>query len=533
MRPGDSPNLILAGFMGTGKTTVGRDVARRLGRLFVDTDAEIESRLGKSVARIFAEDGAATFRRMEAALCHELAARSGLVIAAGGGALLDPASRRVMLSSGTVLCLMCDAGEVLQRLAGQALLDRPLLAMADPAAEVERLLAERREAYAAIPWRIDTTGLGVDQVADRVLALAGAVTLAVHHPGGEYPIHVGAGLLAQVGFALRAAGVPEGGGVAIVSNPNVAPLYGAQVESALHGAGLQPVSCSIPNGEQHKTLATVAWLYEELLSAGLDRGGTVLSLGGGVTGDVAGFAAATYLRGVRFVQVPTTILAMVDAAVGGKTGVDLRRGKNLVGAFKQPVLVLVDPDVLSTLPPEEIRSGMAEVIKHGIIGDACLFSELESQPADLQHPLSATQLLRALNVKVSIVEQDPFERGRRTVLNLGHTLGHGLELLNGFAIRHGDAVGIGMMAAARIAVEVDLAHASLPERIGGVLEAWGLPVRCPPYATDAIWEAMTHDKKRQGRSLRWVLPRAVGDVETVEGIPASVVNSVLQSMGAR
>jgi 3-dehydroquinate synthetase len=219
--------------------------------------------------------------------------------------------------------------------------------------------------------------------------------------------------------------------------------------------------------------------------------------------------------------------------VGGKTGVDLPQGKNLAGAFKQPVLVAIDPDVLATLPKEEVRSGMAEVIKHGVIGDANLFAELESQVPSLQSPISSAQLARTLRVKIEVVEQDPFEHGRRAVLNLGHTMGHALERLSGFTLRHGEAVSIGMVAAARIAAALGRADAGLVARIEGTLDTWGLPVHCPPYGAGEVWEAMSHDKKRRGRALRWILPHAIGRVEIAEDVPQDVVRTVLYDLGAR
>jgi len=455
------------------------------------------------------------------------------VIATGGGTLVDPANRALMLGSGTVVCLTCDVDEILRRVNGGSNPDRPLLDVADPRAEIERLLGVRREAYGAIPWQIDTTALSIPEVVARVVEIASVITLPVRYPGGQYDIHVGNGLLAYVGGLLRAAGVLSGTTVAVVSNPDVAPLYGAQVDTVLRSAGLRSFACSIPDGEQHKTLASVTALFDQFLSGGLDRSGAVLSLGGGVTGDVAGFAAATFMRGIRFVQVPTTLLAMVDASVGGKTGVDLPQGKNLVGAFKQPALVVIDPTVLATLPMEEIRSGVAEVIKHGVIGAPDLFVELETATCSTQYAIRNTQIARSLRVKIAVVEEDPFEGDRRAVLNLGHTVGHALERLSGFTLRHGPAVGIGMVAAAQIAAELGRASPSLADRIEGLLSAWGLPVRCPPFEADAIWEAMAHDKKRRGRRLRWVLPRAVGEVEIVEDVPHHIVKSVLYSMGAR
>jgi 3-dehydroquinate synthase len=520
--------------MGTGKTVVGQEAARRLGRRFVDVDAEIEARAGKPIPRVFAEDGEAAFRKLEAALCQELSAQRSLVIATGGGALLDPDNRARMLSSGVVVCLTCDVGEILRRVRRDGP-GRPLLEVDDPCAEIQRLLEARREAYRAIPWQLDTTGLSIQEVATGVIEIARAITLPVRYPGGEYAIHVGDGLLAHVGRALRAASVLPGR-VAIVSNPVVAPLYGAQVEEALRTTGFRPFSCSVPDGEQHKTLDSVAALYEQFLDGGLDRGGTVLALGGGVTGDVAGFAAASFMRGVRFVQVPTTLLAMVDSSVGGKTGVDLPQGKNLIGAFKQPALVVIDPTVLATLPAEEIRSGMAEVIKHGVIGDPGLFEGANTPtrpPIGTLGRCDGQQIARALCVKIAVVEEDPFERGRRAVLNLGHTVGHALERLSGYSLRHGEAVGIGMVAAARIAGELGRADASLAERIGAALSTWDLPVRCPPFDADAIWNAMAHDKKKRGRALRWVLPRAIGQVEITENVPPSIVKFVLCNLGAR
>jgi 3-dehydroquinate synthase len=292
-------------------------------------------------------------------------------------------------------------------------------------------------------------------------------------------------------------------------------------------------------------------LYEQFLAGGLDRDGTVLALGGGVTGDVAGFAAATFMRGVRLVQVPTTLLAMVDSSVGGKTGVNLPQGKNLVGAFKQPALVVIDPHVLATLPVEETRSGMAELIKHAIIGDAHLFADLEAAAAESRsanHPTSNFQpptsnfqssfsilhshIVRALRVKIAIVEEDPLEQGRRAVLNLGHTVGHALERLSGFRLRHGEAVGIGIAAAVQLATELGRAAPALVDRIERALVAWGLPVACPPFAADEIWEALAHDKKRRGGALRWVLPHAIGEVEIIEDVPREVVEAVMYRMGA-
>jgi shikimate kinase/3-dehydroquinate synthase len=532
MSPGASNNLILTGFMGTGKSVVGQLVSERLGLPFIDMDTEIEIRAGKSISAIFAEDGEDAFRAMESALCHEASQLSGCVVATGGGALVDPVNRERLAHSGPIVCLTATVDELLNRLSGTV--DRPLLQGADSRAAAERLLRARRETYAAIPWQIDTTSLSPEQVADRVVSLAEVRTLTVRHADGSYPIHIGRHLSAHVGSALRAAGAAHGSRVAIVSNPVVAPLYQMPVEASLQAAGFEPVGCLVPDGEVHKTLATVVSLYPQFLAGDVDRYDTVLALGGGVTGDIAGFAAATYMRGIRFAQVPTTLLAMVDASVGGKAGVDLPEGKNLVGAFKQPALVLIDPEVLRTLPPAEVRAGIAETIKHSIIDAPDLFAELSHGPAGRLDgwTMPGSQLARALQVKIDVVQEDPFEDSRRAVLNLGHTVGHGLELLSGFELGHGDAVAIGIVAATHISAAIGLAAPELPGRVESALQAWDLPVRCPSLPFSAIWKAMAHDKKRRGRSLRWVLPISVGDVTIGHEIPREIVRTVLVELGA-
>jgi 3-dehydroquinate synthase len=543
-------NLVITGFMGTGKSVVAREVARRLDRPLVDMDTMIEARARKPISRIFAEDGEPAFRELEADLCEELSKQDGQVIATGGGALVDARNRDALLKGSIVICLHADADDILGRVCQDD--SRPLLDVSDPLAEIEGLLAARHDAYAALPWHLDTSGLSIEAVVERVMALAQARALPVQYPGGTYDIHIGEGMLDHVGGALRAASIPAGTRVALVSNDVVAPLYAARAVESLSAARLRPFTCIIPDGEHQKTLATIASLYDQFLAGGLDRSGLVLSLGGGVTGDIAGFAAASFMRGVHFAQAPTTLLSMVDASVGGKTGVDLPQGKNLVGAFKQPVVVVVDPRVLSTLGDAEVRSGMAEVIKHGVIGDPDLFATLEvgldtkgvgsakvaraTRWID-QPPLSSQQIAQALQVKIEIVEEDPYEHGRRAVLNLGHTVGHALEKLSGFELRHGEAVSIGMVAAGRIAVRLELAAPELAERIENTLEAWDLPVRFTapnrtPFHPEAVWRATAYDKKRRGDALRWILPLAIGQVTIREDVPDRLIMSVLREMGA-
>jgi 3-dehydroquinate synthase len=543
-----TPNIILTGFMGTGKTAVGQAVAERLGRWFVDMDAVIERRAGKPVSAIFAQDGEPAFRRMEADLCRELAGEHNLVIATGGGALISEDNRMALGQSGLLICLHAPVDAILARLDGAD--DRPLLAGSERQARVEALLAQRAAAYAAIPHHIDTDGLSVEQVAERVIRLAqwvgpGPVRIPVSYPGGGYEILIGDGLLVEMGRAMLDAGLRPGR-CAVVSQPAIVAAHAGRLVDGLREAGFDPAVIEMPDGEAHKTLATAAGLYDAFVAAGLDRRSPVLALGGGVVGDVAGYAAATYLRGVPFVQVPTSLLAMVDASVGGKTGVDLPQGKNLVGAFKQPALVVIDPETLKTLPSDEFRSGLAEVVKAGMIGDPGLFEAMEGRRGEVSSPSPTNApppkggetpplrlpdlIARAVRVKVAVVQEDPFEQGRRAVLNLGHTFGHAYETLSGYQLRHGEAVSIGLAAATRLAARLALCEPVLVERVETLLGRLGLPTRAQGFSPKQVLAAMATDKKRVGRELRFVLPRTIGDVDVFDKVSHDDVLAVLHEL---
>lgn len=527
-------NVILTGFMATGKSAVGRTLAARLGRPFVDMDAEIEDRLGRTVADIFAHEGEARFREAEALLCRELSAQSGWVIATGGGTLVDPENRRRMQDAGTVVCLSCDLEETLRRL--PATPSRPLLADGDPRTRIETLWSSRRKAYASFPWQIDTTGKTVDAVAEEIEAIAQRRILSVRTDDGPSCLLLGTGLLRHLGAALRDKGLGGASRVALISNPTVYGLHGQTARSSLDAAGFRTSIDLIPDGEAHKTLDTVRSLYDIFLERSLDRSSLVVGLGGGVITDIVGFAAATYMRGIDLVFVPTTLLSMIDAGIGGKTGVDLPQGKNLVGAFKQPRLIVVDPGVLSTLPAQEVRGGVAEMIKHGVLGDPALYEDLRTGSLDgtlWWEEEGERRIDRAIRVKASIVERDPHESGPRMRLNLGHTVGHALEVVSGYTLSHGEAVAIGMIAAARIAEQQGMTTSEWVGDVEAVASRWGLPVRCPAYPVEDICAAMGHDKKRADGRLRWILPRGIGDVVVTDDVPREVVRTVLVEMGAR
>ncbi len=338
-----------------------------------------------------------------------------------------------------------------------------------------------------------------------------AQRITVTSPTSSYDITIERGALAQFELAGRCA---------IVTNTTLAPLYGAALFKRLPDAVLVTIS----DGEQYKTLDTVAQLYGKFVEAGLDRSSTVIALGGGVVGDTAGFAAATYMRGVRLVQIPTTLLAMVDSSVGGKVGVDLPEGKNLVGAFKQPDAVLIDPDVLSTLPEREWRCGAAEAIKHALIADPGLLDLIDPQGDQ------AAMIARAMQVKVSVVQQDPYEQNIRAYLNFGHTFAHAVEQVSGYQWLHGEAVGVGMVAAGRLSASLGLLDQSSADQIEAIVQRYGLPTRLDALDPEALYAAMATDKKWRGGHSRFVLLEAFGKPKIVTDVPPEQVIEVLQSL---
>ncbi len=524
------PNIVLTGFMGTGKTTVGRLLAERLGRPFVDMDAEIERRTGRSIPEIFAQEGEAAFRQQEAALAAELGQQSGLVIATGGGTLLAAQNRRALGANGIIVELYASPDALVERLRAETA-QRPMLAGSDPVKRLHDLYERRRATYDVLPHRVDTTHRAPNQVVDALLELLPTARPTPHtppdlmwvrFPGGAYPILVGFDATADLGAWMREQGLT--GDVAVISDRRVARLHGLGVLADLMASGLRATLYEVPPGEAHKTMETAMNLYGRLLDGGFDRTSTVLALGGGVVGDLAGFVAATYMRGVAFVQVPTSLLAMVDASVGGKVGVDHPRAKNLIGAFKQPTLVVADTRFLRTLPAREVRCGLAEVVKHGLIGAPHVLAWLES--GEWEWP---TLVREAIAVKKAIVEEDPFEGGRRAVLNLGHTFAHALEVVSRFALPHGEAVAVGLVLASRLAARVGLADTALAERVEALLRRLGLPVHYPADP-EAVWQAMQGDKKKRRGRLRFVLPRAVGDVIVTEAVAEADVKAVLQTL---
>jgi 3-dehydroquinate synthase len=349
----------------------------------------------------------------------------------------------------------------------------------------------------------------------------------------QYPIVIGASNLSALGQRVREA-LPKCDRLLVVTNPEVGRLHAGKVTRSLERAGLTVEVLGIQEGERHKTVATAEEIWDHLIRHGYTRQSALLALGGGVVGDITGFAAACYMRGIAFIQVPTTLLAMVDSSVGGKTGVNHPHAKNTIGAFWQPRLVFMDIALLGTLPVEEFRSGFAEVVKHGVIRDAAYFAYLEKN-LDLIFGQNASALTHVVEgscrIKAVVVERDEREAGLRAILNFGHTVGHAVEALSEYGtVRHGYAGSIGMAAAVGIAERMGLCHPGLHCRLTGLLEICGLPIRLPVLDEQKVMEHLRTDKKVRDGKVRFVLPVQMGEVVIRDDVSAEVIIETLRAM---
>lgn len=345
----------------------------------------------------------------------------------------------------------------------------------------------------------------------------------------SYRVVVGAGLLGQAGSRLKELGI--GDRLVVITNPVVQELYGGELKNSLSADGFEVNILTVADGEEHKSLDVAGGLYNQLTDVYAERATPVLALGGGVIGDLAGFVAATYLRGVPLVQIPTTLLAQVDSSIGGKVAVNHGRLKNKIGAFYQPRLVLSDTAALKTLPPAEFANGMAEVIKSAVIRDKDLFAFIEMNIDEIKKQESAVLedvVFRSASIKARVVEQDETDLGLRNILNFGHTVGHAIETVSGFGVGHGQAVAMGMAAAGEIARRMGVFGESELVRLRSVIERFGLPVEMPKMNTEKLMEAMQHDKKIVGGRVRFVLPRAIGDVFVTDEVDPPLVAEVLK-----
>lgn len=574
-------NIILVGLMGSGKTTVGRALARKLNKLFIDSDHEIEARTGASIPLIFEIEGEPSFRQREAEVIEDLTTRQNIVLATGGGAILNPESRIFLKSCGTVIYLRASVHHILQRTGRDK--NRPLLQTADPRRRLEELSRQRDPLYREIAdiiidtgrpnvqflvhsilSQLDMTRINVDE---HVLAprnavegtMVGAATVATNPaPASDplsfkfpmtrlttlnapntpnapqnaspyaatstlsislqvelgdrsYPIEIGQRLLLDGELIARQI---KGKQVVIVTNTVVAPLYLDVLRSSLLSAGKSVIEIILPDGEEEKNWSNLMVIFDRLLIEKCDRKTTLIALGGGVIGDLTGYAASAYMRGVPFVQIPTTLLAQVDSSVGGKTGINHPLGKNMIGAFYQPQAVIADITTLQTLPRRELSAGLAEVIKYGAVIDAAFFDWLEANIGKLMTRDSAAlayAIQRSCEIKADVVRQDEREGGLRAILNFGHTFGHAIESGLGYGVwLHGEAVGCGMIMAANLSHRLGYIDAVALDRVSALIQAAGLPTVAPDLGAARWLELMQVDKKNEDGQIKFILMTKLG-----------------------
>ena len=528
-------NIILTGMMGAGKSTIGQILAGKLARSFADLDLIIEQRAGITIQEVFRRYGEAQFRTWETEALREVLTREYQVVATGGGVVASQENRHLMQGH-PIVWLALDSSNAARRLTfdGQRPLlgstlpgeDGDLTSVADQGmANWQRLEQQRRWAYSQCDWVVDAT-LPPVVVADEIAAWWQRIAakqqpweiehLRVEIPEDSYSIHVGHGVLTNLGSRCRAEALLEQ--VLLVSNPTVFELYGAEAVGSLQATGLKWDTVLIPDGEEHKHLQTVESIYTAAVKAGLDRWSGIIALGGGVVGDVAGFAAATYMRGVKLVQVPTTLLAQVDSSVGGKVGVNHPQGKNLIGSFYQPSMVLVDLQTLRTLPRRQFLTGMAEVIKYALIADRDLIEELEKHADGEVPPPTLTDWVRGCcQLKAEVVASDAQETGYREGLNFGHTVGHGVEKVAGYGrYTHGEAIAIGMVTAAILSYLRGYLTRSDCQTVVRLLETWQLPTGIGQLSVPSIVATCRLDKKVRAGQLRFVLLEHLGKAKVGE-----------------
>ena len=588
-------NIFVTGFSGTGKTTVGRAAARLLGWRFVDLDEDIEAAAGKPIDAIFAADGEAHFRALESQALLAACARDGQVVSTGGGIVMSAANRKAMASNGVVVCLEASPETIYARVRAQSegadAVVRPMLAADDPMRRIRVLKSQRQLNYTLAHWTVHTDTLSTAQAAHEVARAFdilnddgdeicyraypkwmevraremldddggnGALALSnepsakpaaigdagdtddtaavVRTSAGDYPVWVGWGILDELGDRMKSA-LGASVSTAYIITDEGAHRQARRAQFSLEAAGVAAHMFIMPQGETNKTLETAQLIYRWLAERKAERGHAVVAVGGGVVGDLAGFAAATYLRGMPFAQIPTSLLAMMDASIGGKVAVDLPQGKNLVGAFYQPKFVLSDVSALRTLSRRDLASGWAEAIKHGLILDEQLLSDFEDQRAPilaLERDVATQIIRRSVAIKANIVSQDERETlGIRILLNYGHTIGHAIEAATGYGrFLHGEAVSVGMMGAAYIGEALGMLSAAEVDRQRAALRGYGLPLAFADMDIDAVKDAMQSDKKTAGRAIRWVMLDGIGNAVTRNDVPPEMAQDALERLAA-
>ncbi len=488
--------------MATGKSTIGARIAAGVGVPFLDTDALLAQRSGKSIGELFASDGEARFREREAELVLPmLSDLSPRVIALGGGTVTMPRVRHALLERCTLVTLTAAPETVVARVS--SLRKRPNLWALSPLDRARDLLSVRHSAYAESHALVATEGQTPKQIAERVIDVAGLDTLVMPLGTRSYVVELANDEPSRLAAALAELNPSS---LLVVTDQNVVAARAQWLDAALEGVGVARHTVVIKAGEVSKTLATVARIWDEALLHGLDRDAVVLAFGGGVVGDLAGFAASTLLRGIRCVQVPTSLLAMVDSSVGGKTGFDHAAGKNLIGSFFQPNRVVVDVEHLSTLPKRERAAGLAEVVKIALVRSVDVLEQLEAAAEAIacgDRAALRSVVRSAIALKINLVRDDERENGSRALLNLGHTVGHALESQGEYTrLLHGEAVAIGTCVELAATERMGLSAPGLAARARLLFERLGLPTKASPDELGSAWPFVLSDKKRSVAGLK-------------------------------
>ena len=542
-------SIVLVGMMGAGKSSVGKRLAQRLGLQFFDADTEIERAAGMSIPEIFEKRGEAEFRQGEQRVIARLLSEGPTVLATGGGAFMSEATRQQIAEHGVSIWLKAEFDVLMRRVRKRS--NRPLLQNPDPESTLKGLMETRYPVYALAEIEIQSRDVAHDVIVDEIIAaLSGQLGIGVpvvstpqlSHalvrvdlPGRAYDIVIGSNLLEEAGE--RIAALAPGAACAIVTDETVAGLHLTVLEDSLKAAGIRTAAILIPPGERSKSMTELDRVVDGILAAKMERGDLVIALGGGVVGDLAGFAASIVRRGMRFVQIPTSLLAQVDSSVGGKTGVNSVHGKNLIGAFHQPSLVLADVDILDTLSKREFAAGYAEVVKYGLISDAPFFNWLEAHHAGVfaGGPDRVHAIEVSCKAKAEIVMRDEREEGDRALLNLGHTFAHAFERIvayDGARLVHGEAVAIGLCNAFRFSQHLGQCSGQDAMRIESHLKKVGLPTHIrdiPGWDADAtaILDAMAQDKKVKRGKLTFILARGIGESFIAPDVSAEDVRAYL------
>lgn len=529
----ENPNIVLTGFMATGKTSVGKEVSRLTGMGFADADSILEERFGLTVEEIFKIHGEEKFRAEERKLAIELSLMRNSVIATGGGMVTDPDSRRALEGSGELFCLRATVDTILKR-AGKSSL-RPLLVADDRVRRIEKLLESREGVYRNIKNQIDTDDLSATEVAVLILkSLSPGLrrVMVKTTDGASYPVIIGRGVSKKLPGLLADFGTSRE--VFLITDSNVHALHASRLCRTLENGGYIPRIFVFPAGEMSKAMETVKAIYSFLGDGSAQRDSTMIAFGGGVVGDVAGFAASTYMRGISLVHIPTTLMAQSDSSVGGKNAVNSPQAKNLIGTFHNPRMVLTDPNYLLTLPERELRSGLAEVVKTAIIGGEDAFTSLEvliDHIAVGEITLLEPVILRSIKQKARIVSRDPYEEDERRVLNLGHTFGHAIEQGYGYSdVSHGEAVALGIHTATELSLKLGKIPCDHADRIVNLLKRTGLLGAIPFGTHRDLLRTMVLDKKARKGKLALVLPFGIGKVRIVENIEVGTLGEILEEL---